>query len=215
MTLETITVVVPAYNAASYLREALASVLTQSHPPYQVIVVDDGSTDGTAAIAAEFPGVVLVQQPNRGIGAARNAGASLAGQEFIAFLDADDVWPSDALEVLLSEARRSGADAVFGHVVQFGEGREDSVPAIGYLPGSGIIRRSAFERVGPFREDIRVGEFLDWWARAQESGVRCSTVPRTTLRRRIHATNTGITETDSRVDYTRVLRAALERRRQV
>jgi GT2 family glycosyltransferase len=76
-----------------------------------------------------------------------------------------------------------------------------------------LIRRPAFDRVGLFDETLRVGEFIEWWARAQDAGLRVVTVPEVVLRRRIHATNTGIVRADSRVDYTRALRAALQRRR--
>jgi hypothetical protein len=76
-----------------------------------------------------------------------------------------------------------------------------------------LIRRPAFDRVGPFREDVKVGEFVDWWARAEDLGLRHATVPGLVLRRRIHDTNTGIVQAGSRQDYVRVLRAALERRR--
>ena len=211
---ESVSVVIPAYNAERFIAEAIESALAQTHPSLEVVVVDDGSTDGTAAAAEGYPGVTLLRRPNGGIGAARNTGVAQATGDFLAFLDADDVWPAGSLSALLAEAEESGADAVFGQVVQFGEGRADDAPTAAPIASAGIFRREAYDRVGQFREDIKVGEFIDWWARAQEAGFRVSTVPVVTLRRRIHTTNTGITQAGSRVDYTRVLRAALERRRQ-
>jgi len=90
--------VIPAFNAEPYLAEAIQSVLAQGIPGIQVVVVDDGSTDGTAEVAAGFGAqVALIRQPNAGIGAARNAGVERAVGNFLAFLDADDVWPAGSL----------------------------------------------------------------------------------------------------------------------
>ena len=85
----------------------------------------------------------------------------------------------------------------------------------GHGPSCLLATREAFQVVGPFDENLRVGEFLDWLARARESGLKEVEVEEVLLRRRVHATNTGITQAEHRVDYTRALRAALQRRRAV
>ncbi len=95
-----VSVVIPAYNAASHLAEALQSVSAQSAPPGEVIVVDDGSTDATADIARSF-GARVITLANKGPSAARNAGVQEAGGDFVAYLDADDVWAPDKLAVQL------------------------------------------------------------------------------------------------------------------
>jgi len=97
-----ISIIIPAYNAGATLREALDSVQAQNHAPHEVIVVDDGSTDDTADIARTYEEVlplVLVQQANVGLGAARNAGMDKATGEAWAFLDADDVWGANKLGI--------------------------------------------------------------------------------------------------------------------
>ena len=97
-----ISVIIPAYNAGATLREALDSVQAQNHAPHEVIVVDDGSSDDTAEIARSYQEVlplVLVQQANAGLGAARNAGIEKATGEAWAFLDADDVWGANKLGI--------------------------------------------------------------------------------------------------------------------
>ena len=97
-----ISIIIPAYNAGATLREALDSVQAQNHAPHEVIVVDDGSTDDTADIARTYQEVlplVLVQQANAGLGAARNAGMEKATGEALAFLDADDVWGANKLGI--------------------------------------------------------------------------------------------------------------------
>lgn len=92
-------VVIPCYNGAAYLRETLASVLAQTYQPIEVLVIDDGSTDNSAAIANEFgPPVRVIQQPNQGGSVARNRGIDEAQGDWIAFLDADDLWLPEKLE---------------------------------------------------------------------------------------------------------------------
>lgn len=211
-----ISVVIPAYNAARFLREALESVFNQELPPSQVMVVDDGSTDGTGDIARSFGDAIqFVRRENGGIGAARNTALPLCTGEMLAFLDADDVWPSSRLARLAQRlVANPETDAVFGQVVEFGEGLEDSAPADGALASSMLIRRASFDRVGPFREDIRVGEYIDWYARAVDAGLKFEQIHDVVLRRRIHETNTGRVQRDARPDYVRVLREALQRRRE-
>jgi glycosyltransferase involved in cell wall biosynthesis len=92
-----VAVVIPAYNAGQFIGEALDSVSAQTARPSEVIVVDDGSTDRTAAVARSR-GVTLLTQPNRGVAAARNLAIRATGQHWIAFLDADDVWEPGKLE---------------------------------------------------------------------------------------------------------------------
>lgn len=207
-----VSVVIPAYNAAAFLGEAIVSVLSQRGPSCEVIVVNDGSTDDTAEVAAGYAQVRLVNRSNGGIGAARNSGLREAKAPLIAFLDADDVWPAGRLQHMFA-ALASGVDAVFGEAVEFGESREETPPQPALLAGTLLMRREAAARVGAFQEGLHFGEFIDWWARAEEAGLKVVQIPDVVLRRRIHTTNTGITQVKYRVDYTRVLRAALERRR--
>ncbi|MGH8558757.1 MAG: glycosyltransferase, partial [Methylococcales bacterium] len=91
-----ISVIIPAYNAAKYLVESINSVVTQSYSPFEIIVVDDGSKDATAQIAAQFGTQIrYFRQDNAGAGAARNRGVEMAHGHWLAFLDADDVWEPD------------------------------------------------------------------------------------------------------------------------
>ncbi|GAB2718987.1 glycosyltransferase family 2 protein [Kitasatospora kifunensis] len=101
-----VSVVIAAYNAELTLGPALASALAQLPPPAQVIVVDDGSKDGTAAVAASFPGVEVIEQRNQGPSAARNCGLRAATQPWVAFLDADDLWLPGKLARQLAIAHR-------------------------------------------------------------------------------------------------------------
>lgn len=211
-----VSVVIPAFNAERYLTEAVQSVLEQGISDIEVLVVDDGSTDGTAALADEVgPPVTVVRQANGGIGSARNAAIARATGIYLAFLDADDVWPVGSLAVRLAAlAAKPEADGVFGSVQEFRDGGDDLPVQSGALAGTLLIRRAKFEAVGRFNEDLSIGEFIDWMARAIEAGLVFASIPDVVLRRRLHSTNTGIVRREARVEYTRVLRAALERRRQ-
>ena len=209
-----VSVVVPGYNAGRYLGAAIESILAQEYRPIEIIVVDDGSEDHTAAVAQSFaPAARLVAGPHAGAGAARNRGIEEARGEYLAFLDADDLWTAGKLARQMERFQAdSSLDYVLGQVVQFRDEIEGRVMA-GAVAGAMLIRRAAFDRVGPLRTDLRLGEFIDWFARARELGLRNEVLPEVVLRRRIHTTNTGIRERSGRVDYAEVVRAALARRR--
>lgn len=220
----TISVIIPVYNDAPYLAEALDSVLAQTRPAEQVIVIDDGSTDDSYKVAEAFlPHITLVHQANQGISAGRNAGLGMAKGDLIAFLDADDLWPADSLEVRLARlAAEPYLDAAYGEITQFAspdmdpEMRArlhiptDQVPA--RFAGSMLVRRSLFDRVGPYDAQLKVGEMIDWTLRADDAGARMAGIPHLVMRRRIHGSNTMITEKPSRSDYFKALRASLARK---
>ena len=117
-----VSVVLPVYNRAHYVAEAIESVLGQTLPPDELIVVDDGSTDDSVAVVERFarPGLRVLRQPNGGIGSARNAGLRAVTGELVAFIDSDDLWERDKL-ALQVEAMRASDDVqlVFGHLVEF------------------------------------------------------------------------------------------------
>lgn len=218
-----VSVVIPVHNGERHLSEAIESVLTQEGD-LEVIVVDDGSTDRSGEIASLYPGVRRLSQPHRGAAAARNAGVAAARGDRLAFLDADDVWMRDKLS-LQSAALTQDAelDGVLGHVEQFHSPElsevfkatvrcpEGSQPA--FHPGALLIRRAAFDRVGPFDETLRIGETIDWFARAAERHLKFMMPPEVVFRRRLHETNQGVKQTGGRGDYVRALKAMLDRRR--
>ena len=113
-------VVIAAYNAEPFLQEAIESVRRQSYDPLEIIIVDDGSTDGTARIATAYDSIVYAYQPNSGVAAALNKGIGLSRGSFLAFLDADDMWTDNKLALQFSAfVLDPTLDAVFGNVEQF------------------------------------------------------------------------------------------------
>ncbi|RPI11976.1 MAG: glycosyltransferase family 2 protein, partial [Acidobacteriales bacterium] len=220
-----VSVLMPAYNAAAYIAEAIESALYQTWQPVEVIVVNDGSTDETSgAVRRYVPPVRLFDQCHAGIGASRNRALEEAHGEYIAMLDADDYWPPEKLERQMAVlTSRPEVDFVFGAVSQFvspelssdeeERRRPSTVSGPGLIAGTCLGRRTAFARVGPFRADLKVGEFVDWWARAAELGARSVSLPEVMLHRRLHRNNTVTRERAAQSDYVRVVHAALARRR--
>ena len=222
-----VSVIIPVYNYDRYLGEAVESVLSQTYQHLEVIVVDDGSTDHSGEVARNFAdrGVRYCQQVHSGIGPARNKGVELAQGDFLAFLDSDDRWPLEKLERQLQAFESDPAlEMVFGQALQLQNGPEwesgvnnknlavaGMVP--GMVPGTMLVKRDAFFRVGKFQGDWKVGEFIDWYARAVELQIRSLVLPELLLWRRIHDSNQGVRERQSVSDYARVLKAKLDRKR--
>lgn len=222
-----ISVMIGAYNAEPYLAEAIDSVFAQTHRPLELIVVDDGSTDGTADVARSYGDrLVFASQENRGNGGARNTAVGLARGEYFAFLDADDRFVPDKLERQLAALDADpDLDVVFGHVEEFVSPELDAqtrarvrAPAAvqpWMAPNLMLIRRASFEQVGAFSETLKVGVTVDWFARAEEAGLRRLMLPGVVLERRLHTQNNGLRHADKRSQYIHVLKAALDRRREM
>jgi glycosyltransferase involved in cell wall biosynthesis len=224
---EHVSVIIPAFDASKYLGEAIDSVVGQSHDRLEIIVVDDGSNDDTAAVAARFGSALrYVYQPHSGPGAARNHGVRVSTGAYLAFLDADDLWESDKLSIQLAAfAADPSLEIVFGHVVQFWSPDlppelAASVPALGEPmrgdhPGAMLLRRDVFDEVGLFRES-REGDdlsFIDWYARALDRDRDMLMLEAVVMRRRLHETNLGRVTMKGPVEYARALRRVVERRR--
>lgn len=176
--------VIPAFNAARFLADAIDSALSQDVAILELLVVDDGSTDATAQIAASYGDrVVLLRQPNRGPSAARNLGIAYARGEFLAFLDSDDTWPAHHLATLLA-AMTPLTDIVLGQIqeLMFDDAQRQWVPsrAPTFSPSlcAMLTRHRTMQRVGPLDETIRIGEDKDWFYRAQEAGQIIEYLPR-------------------------------------
>ncbi|MBU3702662.1 MAG: glycosyltransferase family 2 protein, partial [Acidimicrobiia bacterium] len=192
-------------NGERHVAEAIASVLGQSGPPVEIVVVDDGSTDDTAGVLARFGDAVrVVHQPARGAAAGLNRGVAMTMGDVIAFLDADDLWTPDALARRLARLDRPDIpDGVFGRTTQFvsPELSEDEIrllrfgtgPASVPLLGALVVRREVVERVGPFDESLPSAEGVDWVTRARDAGVNLVAIDDVVLCRRLHAANTGRT----------------------
>jgi len=221
-----VSVVIPVFNGEKYLREAIESVLSQTYGSFEVILVDDGSTDNSGEIAKSFGSQVRYSyQENRGQGFAMNRGIELSRGRFLSFLDDDDLWKKDKLVRQMAVFKDNpDIDMVFGQVEQFYSSELDEnrrkkikIPAKvmpGFFKGSMLIRRDSFLRVGTFDTRWKLGDFIDWYLRAREKGLTSIMLGEVVMLRRIHANNTGIRERRLRPEFARILKASLDRRRQ-
>ncbi|MBI5948600.1 MAG: glycosyltransferase family 2 protein [Chloroflexi bacterium] len=193
-----VSVVIPVYNGERFLGEALESVCWQTYRKFEVIVVDDGSTDATRDVVEGWPSVRRLQQPHRGVSAARNAGVAAARGALLAFLDADDLWTPDKLAVQVESLEHEGAPAlVVGLHRFFADGAwpawirpgllADEHP--GWTPSSWLMRRETFECVGPFDEALVYGEDLDWISRARSREVPSRVAGEVLVLKRLHDAN--------------------------
>jgi glycogen synthase len=192
-----VSVIIPAWNAEHLIGETIASVRAQTFTDLEIIVVDDGSTDGTAhaARAAGGPDLVVLRQPHRGIGASRNAGLAVSRGEVFAHLDADDLWPAHRLQQLLNSLdAQPGLEAVFGRAVEFADADAPPTatvvtdPQAVRMATAGILTRAAQRRHGPFHARSS-GDQLTWAGRALHNGLRYAQIDDVVLHRRIHANN--------------------------
>ena len=217
-----ISVLIPVFNGARFLGAALDSVAAQTLVPLEIIVVDDGSTDGSADVAAARPSVRVVRQENRGPGAARNRAFAESRGDYLAFLDADDLWKPEKLTSQLAalQARPEAGWVVCRHdfLLDEGEPRPRWAPApeaeatmVAWLPSATLVRRDCFVLTDGFDEVLRYGEDIDWFARARDAGFPGAVVEEQLFTRRVHRTNMMHDHTQR--DFQRAIAAILARRR--
>lgn len=222
-----ISCIIPAYNEEQLLGEAIDSVLVQTYRPIEVIVVDDGSTDGTAKIVKSYRDKInYLWQANSGPGAARNLGISTAKGAYLAFLDADDLWHPEKLAAQIARFRdRPGLDMCLTRVKPFMTRispeiqrdilEEDPVIVITpYMTSSTLVGRSLVDRVGPFNLDLRLGEDTDWFLRVSNSGGVIEIVPQVLAYKRFHDSNlTGDSNIVSQDELLGRVKKSLDERR--
>jgi glycosyltransferase involved in cell wall biosynthesis len=190
----TVSVIMPAYNVAPYLEASIASVLAQSYTDLELVIVDDGSTDGTHRIAADWaardPRIVLVRKENGGISTARNRAMAVASGELFALLDSDDIWEPEFLQAQVDVLRdRPDVDLVTANGWYLGSRLDGRLirpwpdprpdPDLGHILGDEyaifimtVFRRRVYETIGGFDETCRTNEDYDYWLRAAIAGFR-------------------------------------------
>lgn len=201
---ERISVIVPCRNAEPWIEETLQSVVSQRGVRLEIIVVDDGSTDGSASRVSKFGGIRLIEQAPQGVSEARNVGTRLATGSWLQYLDADDVLEPDTLSRRLNTSR-SGADVVLSPFVRWQRqidgayvASEPVQPALGsrpeldlltdawWPPGAILYSRSIVERIGSWRRDLPVIQDARFLLDAALAGARFAHVQDVGLRYRIH-----------------------------
>ncbi len=219
-----VSVIVPVHNGERFLAAALQSIFQQDYSPLDVIVVDDGSTDGSRAIAESFEGVRYLFQVQQGAAAARNAGVHAARGELVAFLDADDLWTRNKLRVQVEFMRHHpeigftlaqeeiffepGANLPSGYKRELVE-REHT----GYLPGTLLARKCVFDEVGLFDPRYQLTDDADWLIRARDAGIASAILPERLLLKRVHSSNISSNREAIPSEMLSILKRSIERRR--
>jgi glycosyltransferase involved in cell wall biosynthesis len=217
-----ITAIMPVYNGAAHLADGLHSILAQITQVDEIIVVDDGSTDGSAALAAATaPGAKIIRQAQQGQGIARNTGAAAALGEYLAFLDHDDLWPPDrTTQMLAGLAAAPEAGLICGRIriEANAEGRKNPLimsadgAHIPFLFQSGMVRKSIWTSLsgmpGPdYAEDV------DFYLRLIEAGIPVAKIDAITVVYRQHGSNLMRAIDRHQQNLLRSLHASITRRR--
>ena len=220
-----VSVIIPVFNGERFLAWAVQNVLKQNYAPLEILIIDDGSTDQTAAIASTFKHCVrYYYQPNRGPAAARNLGIKEARGEVIAFLDVDDLWPINKLRRQMSYlAANPSVEIVQGLIKNMaletttpnGEliFEETSEPYKFINLGSAVYRRSVFEKVGLLDETLQDNEDMDWFFRAWERNVSKVVLDQVALFYRKHGGNMSRPLGRSDLQLVRLFKKHLDRGR--
>jgi glycosyltransferase involved in cell wall biosynthesis len=219
-----VSVIIPAYNCETFITEAVESVMRQEYKPLEIIIIDDGSTDGTAAQVTKLgEGIRHLYQSNRGPSGARNRGIGMAEGEVIAFLDADDYWPVNKLEMQIDCLNKDPRlDIVLGRIQCVGELTEADRRIVFEGPdntmmnvclGSGVFRRSVFDKVGLFDESLRHYEDHDWFLRAREEDVSMLILEDITLCNRRHENSMSRKKNPDDPTMIQILKRSIDRRR--
>jgi glycosyltransferase involved in cell wall biosynthesis len=218
-----VSVVVPVYDGERYLAECLDSLVVQDHPEVEIIVVDDGSTDGSAALAESYTGVRVLRRPHEGLGSTRNAGIAAATGELIGFCDADDWWKANKASVQVAHlAAHPELDIVLCRQdthFQPGVTQPDwLIPdqRYGDLDGvsatSGLFRRAVFDRL-QYRTDMPTGTDFNLLVQARAAGFGIAVLDESLRVRRIHGESMSDREGPAFDDMFRSVREHLRQQR--
>ena len=197
-----IAIIMPVYNAAAFIHATLKSVFAQTYSSYELIVIDDGSTDQTKSIITScYPKVNYHYQPNAGSASAVNTGMKLTTAPYIAFLDHDDLWHPDKLEKQMLEFKKNPElEAVYCLVDFFLDQSIKSSkryavpkqPMKGYLRSCILFKRSILPTIGYFNEKLKVAESIEWISRIKDAAIQQQMIDEVLTHRRIHSKNTSL-----------------------
>lgn len=220
----TIDVIIAVYNGEKFIQEAINTVREQTWSSLNIIVADDGSDDQTVSIlermAQQDHRITLIKRPHAGVSATLNAAIKQSTADYVAFLDADDLWHHQKLEKQMHCLINSDYDLCFSMMQEF-ESFDKGVetrqkarngPLKGYSKSAFLGRRSLFEQFGHFNEDVAIGDFVEWFSRVIRDGAGSSMLDEILTYRRIHHHNT--TRSVQKNAFLSLLKKHLEEKRQ-
>jgi glycosyltransferase involved in cell wall biosynthesis len=222
-----VSIIIPVFNAEKYVQEAIQSVLSQTYKNIELICINDQSTDNSLTILESFRNkIILVNNENNcGTAESRNKGIRIARGEYLAFIDNDDIWESNKLEVQMNHLRNNPAlNVLFSYMQCFiSPDISEEIkkirycppdPTPGYIPSTVVIKRSSFKKVGYFESRWKNGESVAWIFKAKDVGLNFGIVDDVLVKRRIHETNkSALDSSTSKSEYLRIVKESLDRRR--
>jgi len=217
-----ISAVIAVRNGEKYLLRALRSVIAQTCPPQEILVVDGESTDGSRQIAESIGGVRVITQTGRGIADAYNCGIASSTGDLVTFLSCDDEWTPDKLQVQ-SDHMKANARLLYTLTLAKSRLEDGHTPPAGFRmelleqEHSGAMetlmaRREVFARVGPFDSRFQTAEDLDWFARANDLKVPMARIPRVLLVKYVHDANLSLTTPSNNQSILTLLRKSIQRK---
>lgn len=219
-----VSVIIPVFNGEEFLVEAIQSVKDQSYSPIEIILVDDGSTDSSSEVVKSFSNINYIYQSNLGTPSARNTGINSAQGEFIAFLDADDIWHKMKLEIQVAFHLNHPEIGFSFTKERFFYEDEKEAPNWtrkkvfqedhdAYCPGSSLTLKTVFSDVGVFNPEFRNGDGTEWTFRAKDKGYKFLALNEVLLFRRIHHNNLS-NNVDDEVSYLmKAVKHSIDRQR--
>lgn len=216
-----ISVIIAVYNGEKYIKEAIDSLLAQTYPSLEIIVIDDGSQDGTEKIVKGYGEALrYFFQPNQGQPVAMNLGLSLARGKYVTFLDADDIYTPTKLALQIEFLEKNPhLNHVFGHIEHF---LSPDIPAEEkhkwkcpqkiqptFSAATGLFEKALFDEVGGFNPEQRIGNFIEWYIRAKKKGLTEAIIPEKVLMRRIHQNNMTSNTPGAALEYLKIIKASL------
>jgi glycosyltransferase involved in cell wall biosynthesis len=175
-------------------------------------------------VCRRFASVRYERQANSGAGVARNRGVELTTGEYVAFLDADDLWSLHKVELQVAALQDPSVDAVFAaasnfvspdRIEELSSLRVQERPVPAYIPSAMMVRRSVLDRQGPFSTGGSLTDWVEWYLRLLESGARTVVCPELLVRRRVHGANATMQDPDGMKAYVRMVKASIDRRRHI
>lgn len=218
-----VSVIIPFYNCKRHLAFSIESVLNQDYGPIELIAVDDGSTDGSELIAKNHTNVTLLRQAKKGVSAARNLGISHANGQYIAFLDADDLWLENKIRKQVQFLKKNPEFRVVicKFIGIFDE--SDSPPPwldrkvfmkerFGYIPSCILSKAEVFEKAGIFDEKYQTGEDLDWLSRVKDARLNIGKIDKVLVHKRYHGHNLSYRDLQNKRHLLDIFRSSIKRK---
>ncbi|MFT5641874.1 MAG: glycosyltransferase involved in cell wall biosynthesis [Cyclobacteriaceae bacterium] len=219
-----VSVILPVYNGEKYLLDCIESIINQSIVPKEILIIDDGSTDNSAAIALHYPQLRYKKILNKGVANARNKGLEMASFDWIAFIDQDDLWTHNSLKSRMNALENAThAKIVIGRQKWFLDGMSTAPSWVkkeqmqssldGYLLGCSLIHKDLFEEYGTFNDSFRFASDFDWFFRLKDASEDFLQVDDIVLNKRIHEMNESRHAKASLTELTRAIYQSVLRKR--